>query len=69
MLSTPAAQVMGPTTPGPAALIVDCPSADFLPVLTGHPGFAPWLDGGKLAAVVVHLAPSEVCGPGASSLT
>ena len=52
---------MGPTTPGPAALIVDCPSSDYVPALTSHPAFSPWLGGGKSAAVIVHLAPYEVC--------
>ena len=66
-------QVMGASTPGPAAMIVDCPDVRFLPHLVSHADFAAWQlrpasgtgsdrssPPGKQATVVIHLSPAEV---------
>ena len=41
-------------------MIVDCPNERFISELASSPAFAAWQNGGKSAAVVVHLAPHEV---------
>ncbi|KAK2075685.1 hypothetical protein QBZ16_001793 [Prototheca wickerhamii] len=55
--------VMEPGTPGPAVLVVDCPTAAHLNSLVAAPALRAWATDAEKSArlqLVVHLAPAEV---------
>ncbi|KAL6768056.1 hypothetical protein ACKKBF_B37600 [Auxenochlorella protothecoides x Auxenochlorella symbiontica] len=57
------ADVMDPATPGPVVLVVDCPSAAYLPALAASEDLQTFAQGGNKAskvACIVHLTPAGV---------
>ena len=55
--------VMEPGTPGPAVLVVDCPTGSYLDSLVAAPALKAWAADAEKSArlqLVVHLAPAEV---------
>lgn len=58
-------QVMEEGTPGPVALIIDCPDQDYVPSLTSAPQLRNLTEASSAAgvAIAVHLAPHEVKAP------
>mgnify|MGYP006889208602 FL=1 len=53
--------VLGPSSPGPIMILVDCPSLSYLPSLVSSKGLQSYFsDSGKVVNCMVHITPISV---------
>lgn len=53
--------VMDPSSPGPIFILVDCPTAAYIPALITNPVLCSFQDqGSKQVTLVVHISPASI---------
>lgn len=61
------ADVMDPSSPGPIFILVDCPTAEYIPALLSNPVLCSFQEQNsgtpsKQVTLVVHIGPASVSG-------
>lgn len=56
--------VMDPSSPGPIFILVDCPTAEYIPALLSNPVLSGFQEqnSSKQVTLIVHISPASVSG-------